>query len=320
MTKGYIEKSMAVEQTDIEKINGFTRSDFAPDSLYVFSAALCNNDIDRDYEKFSLEALYQLKELFIGKTGIFDHSVKSSNQKARIFETWVEKAEGRKTADGEDFYVLKAKAYMVKSDENMPLITEIEAGIKKEVSVSCSMGKSICSICGNEKKSGRCSHFSGKEYSGKTAYTILCDAKDAYEFSFVAVPAQREAGVTKSFDFMKEEKNMTEILKTIKNSSSDITLTSSQADSLSKYIDKLNDEAQMGREYKKSLTDEVVKLCASAMPDMDLKVFSGVAQIMTTSELLSFKKAFSKSENDRSVSLQLKPQQTKNQSNNQFKI
>lgn len=319
MTKGYIEKSMDIQQTDVEKINKFTRSNFSAESLYVFSASLCNNDIDRDYEKFSVESLYQLKELFLGKTGICDHSMKSSNQKARIFETWVEKCEGRKTSDGEDFYELKAKAYMVKNEENMPLITEIEAGIKKEVSVSCSMGKNICSICGNEKSGGKCSHLKGQEYSGKQAYTILCDAKDAYEFSFVAVPAQREAGVTKAFDFIKDEKDMTEILETMKSGNKDISITAAQAREISNYIEKISDEAKLGREYKKRLKDEVVTLCATAMPNMDLKVFAGVAQVMTTNELLSFKKAFTKTEAEE-VSLQLKPQQTGNQNNNQFKI
>lgn len=132
MSQGYVEKSLAPQKADIEKINEFTRSDFDSDSLYVFNVVLCDNDIDRDFEKFDLEALYQLKDLFVGKTGIFDHSMKSSDQKARIFDTFVERVPGRLTADGDEYCQLKAKAYMVKSQENMPLITEIEAGIKKD--------------------------------------------------------------------------------------------------------------------------------------------------------------------------------------------
>ncbi|MGN1202676.1 MAG: hypothetical protein ACI4RF_05220 [Eubacterium sp.] len=314
MTLGYVEKSLSPESTDLEKINCFTRSEFAADSLYVFSVALCNNDVDRDYEKFSLEALEQLKEKFLGKTGISDHSMKSSDQRARIFDTWVEKVEGKKTADGEDFYQLKAKAYMVKSDENMPLITDIEAGIKKEVSVSCSMGKSVCSICGCDKRSGCCEHIGGRKYNGKTAFFILSDVKDAYEFSFVAVPAQREAGVTKSFE-LKEDVNMTDIIKALKSCDSSVAISKAQADAILSHIDNLNEEAELGREYKKKLTDEVVCLCAKAMPDMDLKVFSGVAQVMTTKELLSFKQAFTKIKVDNGVSLQLKPEKAEKTNN-----
>lgn len=315
MISGYIEKDFNLQSSDLEKINSFTRSAFDADSLYVFSVVLCNNDIDRDYEKFSVEALNQLCEKFLGKTGISDHSMKASDQKARIFDTWVEKIDGRKTADGEDFYQLKAKAYMVRSEENAPLITEIEAGIKKEVSVSCSMGKSVCSVCGCDKRSGHCAHIGGHEYKGKTAFTVLSDVRDAYEFSFVAVPAQREAGVTKAFKTGKGDADMTSIIKSLKECAGNITLSKAQVDELLAHIDNLDEDAELGREYKKGLTNEVIGLCAKAMPDMDLNTFSGVAQVMTTKELLSFKKAFTKTKNGDGVTLQLRPQSTEKAEN-----
>ena len=230
MQEGFIEKSFVLEDGDLEKINQFTRTEFKSDELYAFSVILCDNNIDRDYEKFSVESLYQLCDKFLGKTGICDHSMKSADQKARIFHTWVEKVNGRKTQDGEDLYQLKAKAYMVKTDENMPLIKEIEAGIKKEVSVSCSMKKSICSICSNDKRSTYCEHINGKSYDGKLAYSVLSDVSDAYEFSFVAVPAQREAGVTKSFNGLKDDDNMMKnVIDTLKSCSDGITLSKAQA-------------------------------------------------------------------------------------------
>lgn len=295
MTEGYIEKSVDILQEDLEKINKFTRSDFDMQGLYVFSVVLCNNDIDRDYEKFSLEALYELADAFVGKTGICDHSMKSSDQKARIFDAWVEQIPNRRTADGEDFYCLKAKAYMVRSEENASLITEIEAGIKKEISVSCKMGSAVCSICSADKRKGRCSHIAGRTYDSKTAYTVLSDTQDAYEFSFVAVPAQREAGVTKSFDLSKGDADMSKIIDTLKGCDSQLVLSKTQASDVAEYIEKLEDEAQLGRDYKKSLADEVVALCAVAMPEMDIKTFGSVASVMTVNELKSFKKAFSKS-------------------------
>lgn len=308
MTIGYIEKDFSPQESDLQKINSFTRSEFGADSLYIFSAALCNNDVDRDYEKFSVQALEELSKKFLGKTGISDHSMKASDQKARIFDTWVEKVEGRKTADGEDFYQLKAKAYMVRSRENADLITEIEAGIKKEVSVSCSMGSSVCSICGCDKRKGYCEHIAGREYNGKTAFIILSDVRDAYEFSFVAVPAQREAGVTKSLKYVKGKNEMTQIIKTLKNCGDEIVLSAEQAEEIVKGFENLSEEAALGREYKKGLTNEVISLCAKAMPEMDLTIFSGVAQVMTTKELLSFKKAFAKSNKPEGAVLQLKPE------------
>lgn len=87
---------------------------------------------------------------------------------------------------------------------------------------------------------------------------------------------------------------MEDIIKTLKNMSDDTTVSKFQLDSLLNYVDSLEDEAELGRKYKKSLANEVIKLCAEAMPEMDIKAFSSVAQVMTAKELLSFKEAFTK--------------------------
>ena len=39
------------------------------------------------------------------------------------------------------------------------------------------------------------------DYDGKTCHFVLSDPQDAYEWSFVAVPAQRDAGVIKGMGF-----------------------------------------------------------------------------------------------------------------------
>ena len=294
MKDGYIEKGYSPSHEDFEKIKQFTRKDIAEEELYVFSLTLCSNDIDRDFEKFSVQALGELAGLFIGKTGIRDHSMKSADQTARIFDTWVEKIPGRKTADGEDYYLLRAKAYMVRNDDNKSLITDIDAGIKKEVSVSCSMGSSVCSVCKKDMKSAQCSHIKGRKYGARLCYGILGDAADAYEWSFVAVPAQREAGVTKSFNTERSGQSMIQITKKLSSATGEITLSESEAREICSYIQEKEGLAELGEEYKKSLVKQLVSLCAREIPQMDLKVFEGVARVMTAKELLSFRDAFEK--------------------------
>lgn len=93
---------------------------------------------------------------------------------------------------------------MVRTDKNADLIAEIDAGIKKEVSVSCSASKNICSVCGCDKRITQCEHHKGQD----GCHVILDDITDAYEWSFVAVPAQINAGVTKKYSPTKEEKTM----------------------------------------------------------------------------------------------------------------
>ena len=301
MTDALIQKS-APNDEDLKKIGQFSRREMSADEVYIFNVDLCNNDIDRDFEKFSVATLNQLAEYFVGKTGIFDHSMKAENQKARVFDAWVERVDGKKTADGDDFYTLKARAYMLKNDENRELIAEIDAGIKKEVSVSCSVEKAVCSICDTDNRHGRCEHILGKSYGGQLCFNILSGARDAYEFSFVAVPAQREAGVTKSFENAKE-KNMQDIIKSIA-SGDGVTLTKSEASRLNTYIESLKDEATLGEEYKKSLSKEVVDLFKSAFPDMDSKLFSSVTAVMTAKELIGFRDGMKKSE----AKTKIKPQ------------
>ena len=318
MTQGIIRNSVATND-DLAKIQQFSRRELLPEEIYVFNVDLCNNDIDRDFEKFSVETLKQMAELFVGKTGIFDHSMKSTDQTARIFDAFVEKVNGKKTADGEDFYSLKAKAYMLNNEQNRSLIDSIDAGIKKEVSVSCSVDKAYCSICHTDRKRAACEHKKGKIYGDRLCFNILTDATDAYEFSFVAVPAQREAGVTKSFS-IKEEAEMQDIVKMI-SQGDELTLSKSQTSELYSYIEGLKQEAELGEAYKKKLIKQVVELFKSAFPKMDEALFVSVASVMTSKELLGFCDGMKKSLNESKIKPQLAVKaETKMNDYSDFKI
>lgn len=318
MTDNIILKSK-IQTGDLEKINRFSRRTLSEDELYVFTVRLCSNDIDRDFEKFSVEALEQMAKLFVGKTCIEDHSMKSSNQRARIFDTYVEAQDNKLTADGEKLHYLMGRAYMLNNDENKEFIDLIDAGIKKEVSVSCSMAKSVCSICSCERHTKPCNHINGKMYNGKLCFSVLSDATDAYELSFVAVPAQRDAGVVKSFK-KQEIFNMDNILKTMKTTNGDLTLSKSQAKEICEYIDELKQEAMLGAQYKNQLVGEVTKSLSLNLPQVDSAMLSSIVSVMTTKELLEFKRAL----NDKNVTSQpqlLRKQEKNNKRNlSEFKI
>lgn len=181
----------AARPEDMERINRFTLRELSEDEVFAFRIAACNDQTDRDHERFSLKALGQLAELFKGKTVIMDHNWSSSKQTGRIFDGNVE------NVDGVNRLVLSA--YMVRSAAAEPVITAIEGGILKEVSVGCAVKHAYCSICGTDKTTSCCPHHPGAEYDGNTCEIILDEAVDAYELSFVAVPAQPEAGVVKAY-------------------------------------------------------------------------------------------------------------------------
>ncbi len=206
------ESTKGFELTDevMEKIGRFSRKPLSKDKVYAFPVTLCDNEIDRDGERFSVGSIEKLASLFVGRTGIFDHDPKGRNQTARIFDCKVETDESRLTSYGEKYVSLTAYAYMVRTQANEALIEEIDAGIKKEVSISCSVAKKTCSVCGRDIYKDPCSHIKGRSYSGVKCYVTLEEPTDAYEWSFVAVPAQVNAGVKKTFGGEPEQKAATD--------------------------------------------------------------------------------------------------------------
>ena len=208
-----MEKAFKITGEVMEKINRFAVQPLEEKDVFCFSLTLCDNDIDRDGERFSDEALDKLAKLFIGKTGIFDHDPKGEKQTARIFDTHIKSFDGRLTSDGKPYLALCASAYMVRTGANADLIKEISGGIKKEVSVSCAVAKQICSVCGADRNKSACAHIKGRQYGEKLCYVTLDEPTDAYEWSFVAVPAQVNAGVTKHYDVRREESRTVSKLK-----------------------------------------------------------------------------------------------------------
>lgn len=274
MKNGNIDVFGAPTEVELQEINKYTRRKFTADELYAFSVVLCDNEIDRDFERFTDESLEKLAELFIGKTGIFDHSHKSENQCARVFSTKVETVEGRRNRIGEPYKRLFARAYMPKSAASDELILSIESGIKKEVSVGCSMSASYCSICG--QPAGTCQHKKGRVYRKGGVKTLcyfdLCSPSDAYEWSFVAVPAQPAAGVVKSFA-NGDSIVLGDIEKSV--TGGEVVLTAEEAARLSGSIESLKKTAGLAGEFLQRRKSGIVRMfmpnCTEKAEDMFLK-------------------------------------------------
>ena len=244
-------------------INALAKAEMTEEQVYVFSLRLCDDQVDRDFERFDTGVLPALAKLFIGKTGVVDHKWSSENQVARIFaaETVME--------NGVSY--IKAWAYIRRGGSNDEVIADIEAGIKKEVSVGCAMGRSVCSVCGSEY--GGCGHQKGQYYDGVLCCAILKEPMDAYEFSFVAVPAQINAGVLKSMGRNKCLKELAD-----------------EFGAQSEYR-ALFKEAQLGRQYRKELEDSVVRLCLALELGAEADTYRGVAKMAAAEDLMKLKTA-----------------------------
>ena len=196
ITKGAVVLKSAPTAVDMGLINAQSIRELKAEEVFRFRIAACDNQVDRDFECFSDAALEALSKLFVGRTVLSDHRWSSSGQMARVYAAAVEKESGVSR--------LILSCYMLRNDAAAPTIDAIEAGILREVSVGVAVKTATCSICGTDKAHGYCEHRPGKAYDGTLCTVELGDPADAYEVSFVAVPAQREAGVGKSYGGDKE--------------------------------------------------------------------------------------------------------------------
>ena len=254
--KGGSSKSSVCTDEELKAVNAFAKAELSADDVYIFSVLLCDNEVDRDYERFSEATLRELGELFVGVTGICDHDWRSDNQVARIYRTELVTDKNRKNSLGADYVYLKGYAYMLRTEANSELIAEIDGGIKRETSVGCSVARSVCSVCGEELDS--CTHVKGRTYGGKKCYAILEGAVDAYEWSFVAVPAQRGAEEGKRF---------------------------------APEYERLEKAARLGEKYLDGLKAEVLRLCLVC----DKSLHSALSKSVSTLDeetLLDMKSAF----------------------------
>lgn len=247
--------SGAPNEAQLEKINRLTKAEVKAEDVYVFSVRLCDDQVDRDDERFSAQCVQELAKLFIGKTGVMDHAWSAEKQVARIFDTEV-------LYEGGAMF-LKGWAYMLRGEETDGLIRQIEGGIKKEVSIGCAVKRKLCSICGSEY--GTCGHVKGEVYGGERCAAVLCDAADAYEFSFVAVPAQREAGVLKK--------------------------QAGSEDGLDEFaVKRLTKEAELGRAYREELEMRVRRAAMLLELELDSGLLSRIVRGMAAEDLRALSK------------------------------
>ena len=252
-----VDQALALDEAELELINAMSKKTLTADEVYAFAVRLCDNQVDRDGERFPVETLEELAGLFVGKSGIFDHQWSAMGQTARIYRTELVREEGTLTQAGEPLCYLKGYAYMLRTDRNRDLIAEIEGGIKKEVSVGCAVAQSRCSICGENIRD--CPHEKGMTYDGRLCWADLVGATDAYEWSFVAVPAQKEAGVMKS---MRQD------------------------------MEQLEREAALGRKYLQRLKDEVVRLGGLTELGLEQDTLKAIAGRLEEPELEELRAAF----------------------------
>ena len=122
---------------------------------------------------------------------------------------------------------------------------------------------------------GDCGHIKGHEYDGKLCWGELTGLTDVYEWSFVAVPAQPEAGV------LQKSKAAGVLRKALAGQDQPIEA-----------LEQLEREAGLGRRYLERLRKEVARLGGLAWTGLDAAALRPMVDRLEEPQLLELKKAY----------------------------
>ena len=68
VTKAGRVKAHEARDDDMEAINRFSLSELSASDVFAFEVVACDNEVDRDFERFGDAGLAKMAELLVGKT------------------------------------------------------------------------------------------------------------------------------------------------------------------------------------------------------------------------------------------------------------
>ena len=262
-----LKDNIEVSDKDLELINKHTLVPLTKDDVYTFKVQICDNDVDRVGDKMTDSFLEQVAEHITGVTGLKDHDWNVENQLARLYDAEVVTDDTNMTVLGEPRKYVLGKAYTLSKNED--LIDNINAGLLKETSISFNSNNDTCSICGapmvkDENDIGHCSnrHTAGHYYDNNLCYNKLNELEDILEWSLVAVPCQRKAGINnKNIGGNNIMKKAEYLIRQFMSSKSYDKAAPEDKAALDEAVDK-GDEVEMSDEDISKLVEENGKLKA----------------------------------------------------------
>lgn len=77
-----VDGALELNPQELAQINAWSRRELTAEEVYAFAVKLCDNEVDRDWERFPAATLEELAPLFAGKSGLFDHQWSAREQTA----------------------------------------------------------------------------------------------------------------------------------------------------------------------------------------------------------------------------------------------
>jgi hypothetical protein len=160
-----------------------------------------------------------------------------------------------------------------------------------------------------------CGHVKGRTYDGKLCWGELCEPKDAYEFSFVAVPAQRSAGVIKS---VCKEKCSMDIKKMLEGDS--LSLESEGMEALRGYIKSLTADAEGVAAYREELVKKLTEGFKEKGIAVGYRTAKSVTDKLSIGELRALIDAVGDGEREKAAPQLCRVTKTSGEGNTEFRI
>lgn len=144
-------------ERDLGRINSYALEPLNAEDVYVRRMHLCNNQVDRSFERFTERNLRQITKSIVGKSVMLGHDYRGAPQ-GRFFDASVEKTDGVAHAVPE-FYVVRAAPSAAEA------IAQIDGGVWKDVSVGFNYEAMQCDLCGGDYLDfNACQHLAGEAY------------------------------------------------------------------------------------------------------------------------------------------------------------
>ena len=83
-----------LNESELSLINAQALRPLTADEVFTFRLAACNNQVDRDIERFTEKTLEGLAVLFVGRPVLMDHKWSAGSQTARVYAADVEPMAG----------------------------------------------------------------------------------------------------------------------------------------------------------------------------------------------------------------------------------
>jgi len=186
-------RSAAPTKRELDLINRFARRPLAADEVYVGESDLCNDRVDRAFERFTPQVLQDFAESLPGKSLLAGH-----DHGSLPMGLWFD---ARLRRDEHAVTHLRPSYYIVKTRDNEHHRTQLDGGVYRYASIGFRAQDLVCDICGKSWFGWECQHYPGKAYDvgGQrvvaTAHYMRSDAQpaEAVEGSMVYLGCQYDA-------------------------------------------------------------------------------------------------------------------------------